>query len=121
MQDPLGIRQPDVFHDLQRKAERVGFGLAFVDDRNLRELVADPHCRIERSHRLLIDHRDFAASYIAELFRAQRAQVASLELYGAADDPAVDSEILHDAERDGRFAAAGLSHQPHGFSGPNHA
>ena len=83
---------------------------AFVVDRHLDQLLAELHRRIQRCHRLLVDHGDRGAANAAQLFRRHGADVAPLEQDLAADDAAVLPHEIHDGERDGRFAATGLAH-----------
>ena len=77
--------------------------------RHLHELLRDLHRRIERSHRLLIDHRDLGAAELAQLLLAHRGHVAALEPDLAGHDAAVLAHVLHDRERHGRLAAAGFA------------
>ena len=111
VQDPLGVRQLDVRHHLECALVGGLFVDPFVDHRHFHQLLADLHCRVQRGHRLLVDHRDLAAANVAQLFWAHGVEVASLELDRAADDPAVDAKVLHDPQRHGGFATTGFAHK----------
>jgi hypothetical protein len=51
-------------------AARVGFSLAHppVNDQHLGHLVADPHRRVERLHRVLVNHRNPVTAQPAQFF-----------------------------------------------------
>ena len=54
--DALGIGQANVGEHLDRTCRGLRLGDAFVDDRHFHELAADGEARIQRRHRLLVDH-----------------------------------------------------------------
>mmetsp|Transcript_18259 Transcript_18259/g.28909 ORF Transcript_18259/g.28909 Transcript_18259/m.28909 type:complete len:656 (+) Transcript_18259:1222-3189(+) len=117
VQDPLGVRQFHIGDHLQGAGHCILLGHALVDHRHLGQLLADLHRRVQRSHRLLIDHGDLGAANVAQLFGAHLLQVAALELDGAADDAAVLAQILHNAEGNGGFATAALAYKTYGLTG----
>jgi hypothetical protein len=76
----------------------------------LDDLVADPHHRIERGHRLLEDHRDAVAPDAAHRGIVELQEVGTLERHRTADDAAGRiRHQAHDRERADAFAAAGLA------------
>ena len=77
----------------------------------LDDLVADRVGRVERSHRLLEDHREPRTAQVAEQMWIEVQQIAPLE-----QDPPADLRILrrqqaHDGQRRDALAAARLAHQ----------
>ena len=116
IQHPLRVRQAHICDHFQRP--RIGFFLrhTFVDHRHFHQLLADLHRRVQRGHRFLIDHRDFIATHIAQLFVAHLAQVAALELDRAANDTAVLAQVLHDTQGHSGFTAARFSNKTNGFA-----
>ena len=86
----------------------VGHGL--VQLHHFGDLVADPHHRIERGHRLLKDHRDPVAADLAHLGIAEFQQVGAFEGDRAADDAAGRvGHQPHDRQRADALAAAGFA------------
>src|SRR3546814_19958826 len=65
--------------------------------------------RVQRSHRLLVDHGDLVAAELAQLLGAELRHIAALVEDLAAADGAVVAEIAHDRHGDGRLAAARLA------------
>ena len=88
-----------------------------VDQRHFHQLPADEHGRIERGHRLLIDHRDLRAADGAQLRVREARHVAALEADRAIGDAPEPREIAHDRERDRRLAAARFADQSHRLPG----
>ena len=109
VENPVRFRQADAGDDLARPLHRLFGTDAFVVDRNLGELVADAHGRIEGRHRLLIDHGDFGAAQIPQLLLAHGPHVAAFVENLAGDDSSIAAHILHDGERHRRFAATGFA------------
>ena len=97
---------------LLRPLHRLRLAHAFMVDRHLGKLLAAGHGRIQRGHRLLIDHGDLGAADLPQLLLAHRPHVAALEEDLAGDDAAVRAHVLHDGERHGRLAAAGFTDDP---------
>ena len=88
-----------------------------MDQRHFHQLPADQHGRIERGHRLLIDHCDFRAADGAELRLREARHIAAVESDRAARDAPGSGEVAHDGERDRRLAAAQFADQTHRLSG----
>src|SRR3546814_3932835 len=70
------------------------------------DLLAERHRRVQRSHRLLVDHGDLVAAELAQLLGAELRHIAALVEDLAADDGAVFPGIPHDRHGTGRLAAA---------------
>ncbi len=87
-QDARRIGQAHGGDDVVRHLLRHAGADALVDHRHFHQLLADRHRRIERRHRLLIDHRDLRAAEVAQLALAQRRHVAALEADRALGDAA---------------------------------
>jgi hypothetical protein len=109
VENPVRFGQADAGNDFARPLHRLFRAGAFVEDRNLAELVADAHGRIERRHRLLIDHGDLGAAQITQFLFAHGPHVAAFEENLAGDNFSVAAQILHDGERDRRFTATGFT------------
>ena len=112
-QHPLGVGQADIADHFQRARPCLFLRYPFMDHRHFHQLLTDPHRGIERGHGFLIDHRDFAATNGAQLLCAHRVQITAFVLDRAADDAAVDAQILHHPQSDGGFAATAFAHKPH--------
>ena len=83
---------------------------AEMDGERLGDLQSDGQDRIERGHRLLEDHRDFAASELAHLLFRERQQIAAVEHHAAFGDAAGQSrQQPHDRQRRYRLAGAGFA------------
>jgi len=81
----------------------------------LHDLLADRVHRIERSHRLLEDHRHLAAAQAAALVGRESEDVAALEQDRLGLDLARwTRHQAHDRERGHALAAAGLADQADG-------
>ena len=93
------------------------FGDPVVDQRHFHQLPADEHGRIERGHRLLIDHRDLRAADRAQLGFREARHVAALEADRPIGDAPEPREVAHDGERDRRLAAARFADQSHRLAG----
>ena len=110
LHDARRVRQPHVAQHLERARVGALLGAALLMvQRHFHQLPRDLHRRVERGHRLLIDHRDLRAAQLAQLVLAHRGHVAALELDLAGHDAAVLAHVLHDRERHGRLAAAELA------------
>ena len=77
----------------------------------LDDLQSDRQHRIERGHRLLEDHRDFAAAHVAHLVFGQVEEIASLEQDAAFGTRPVRGKQPHDRMRGDRFSGAGFADQ----------
>ena len=104
--DPPGVGQAHGAEHVEGARIRLLLRAALMEQRHLHQLPRDLHRRIERGHRLLIDHRDLRAAQLAQLLLAHRGHVAALEPDLAGHDAAVLAQVLHDGERHGRLAAA---------------
>ncbi len=82
-----------------------------VDDQRLGHLVADHHARVERRHRLLVDHRDVGPAQLAQLLLGAAAQLLAFEQDMPVRDKAVWPEEVHDREGHRALAAARLAHE----------
>jgi hypothetical protein len=107
--DAIGIGDAHIRQHFSRPLHRLRLRDALVVDRHLGELLADLHRRVQRRHRLLVDHGDLRAADLSQLLLVHGRHVAALEKNLPAGDAAVAAEILHDGERHGRLAAAGLA------------
>src|SRR5260370_18622576 len=82
----------------------------------LGHLPPGPEDRVEGGHRVLKDHRDVLAAYLAHLAFGDLGEVAALEHDLAAQDPSRTLEA-HDAQRRHRLAAARLADDAQRLSG----
>src|ERR1035441_4822260 len=85
-----------------------------------RDLVADGLRGVERGERVLENHRDVIAAYLAQVTRGQAHQFPAVQLDRAADDGSPRRQQAHDRQAGHRLSAAGLAHQPErlpGFDG----
>jgi hypothetical protein len=111
--DAVGIGQAYGLDHVDGATMRLIPGDLIVDQRHFHQLPADEHGRIERGHRLLIDHRDFRAADGAQIAVGQARHVAALEADRAIGNAPEPGEIAHDGERDRRLAAARFADQSH--------
>ena len=111
LDDALGVGHAHTIQHLTRLRRRFAAPEPPVVHRHLDELLPEGHRRIQRCHRLLIDHGDGTAAYAAQLLRRQTKQVAALKQDLASGDAAGFAQVTHDGERDGRFPAAGFADQ----------
>ncbi len=88
-----------------------------MDQRHFHQLLTDQHGRVERSHRLLIDHGDLRPADASELGGRERGHVPPLEPDRAAGDPPDARQVAHHRQRDRGFAATGFAHEAHRLSG----
>ena len=84
--DPLGVGQPDLAEHLagaggrvRRRRRRAPRSVSSICER-------DPEQRVERAHRILVDHRDLAAAHLAQPLGADAEQVLAREVDLAADE-----------------------------------
>ena len=78
----------------------------------LGNVVADPHQRVQRRHRVLEHHADAVAAHPAHRRLVQREEVAPLEHRAARHDPPRWIDQPHQRVGDGRFAGARFADQP---------
>ena len=107
----FGVGHVDVAQHLQAALVGDPVGNAFVEDQHFLELGGDGQARVERAHRLLIDHGDLGAANPAQFLGRHACHVAALELDGALHDAAVGPQVAHDRHGDRRLAAAGFTDQ----------
>src|SRR5471032_668809 len=112
--DPLRIGQVDGVDQLPHARRRIAHAM---DLQHLGDLVADPHQRIERGHRLLEDHADAVAAQQAHLRWSQRQQVAILEGDAAARDSQRRRQESHDGGGGDRLAGAAFAHDAEDLAG----
>src|SRR5208283_5751095 len=105
----LGVGNPDHPERLDGAIASLGaIGLLMQAD-GLANLAADGEDRVERGHRLLEDHRDARAAYVAHLEVAQLQQILILENYFAAHDTRRLGQQPHDREHARRLARSRLT------------
>ena len=111
LRPPLRFGNPDQAQHLDGLASRPPCAVIVAMQANrFGDLVADPHHRVERGHRLLENHRDAVAADRAHLGLVEAEQVGAFEHHGAADDPARRiGHQPHDRQRGHALAAAGLA------------
>ena len=78
----------------------------------LHQLPRDPQHRVERGHRVLKHHRDFAPAHRPYRRLIEPGEVAPAKHDFAAHDPRGLIEQPHDGFRQHRLARAGLPHDP---------
>ena len=106
----LGLGYPHQAQHVDRLVPGFLGGQLAMQPNRLGDLVADPHHRVERGHRLLEDHRDAVAADRAHLGLVEAEQVGAFERHAAADDPARRIRHQpHDRQRGDALAAAGLA------------
>ena len=79
LQTACSIRDADLLEQTARHLEGTRPGLLAVHIDRLGNLHADGECRVERTHRLLEDHRDAIAANLAHLRVRQLEQVLAFE------------------------------------------
>ena len=110
-QPALAVGDADELQQFERARPRLCLVHPQMDEQRLLDLLADLHDRIERGHRLLEDHGNVAAAYLAHLLVRKGKQVTALEQHAAPGDAAGRlGEEAHDGERGHRFAATGFAH-----------
>ena len=96
---------------LDRARPRLAPRAAAMAQDSLDDLVADRKARIERSHRLLKDHRQAIAAQVAQGFVGRFQQIETIKLDRAGNVSGMFREQAHDRERRHAFAAAGFADQ----------
>ena len=104
--DAVGIRQAHRLDHVEGATAGFVARDLVVDQRHFHELPADEHRRIERGHRLLIDHGDLRAADGAELRGLETRHVATLEANRALGDAPEPGQIAQNRQRHRRLAAA---------------
>ena len=115
----LGIGDAD--QPQQFGGARVGVLLVHpeMELQRLDDLQPDRQHRVERGHRLLEDHRDFAAAHVrASPLRAASRRSRPSNMDAALRDAAGARQQPHDRMRGHRFAGAGFADQRYDLAGP---
>jgi hypothetical protein len=96
-------------HHLGRRLERPYLALAEMTAEDLGDLLTDRHDRVERTERILKDHRQIAAPDVFEIAFAEPHQIGAAEYDtpGHARIPRRDE--THECEGEGRLPAARFS------------
>src|SRR5882757_609941 len=85
----LRLRHPHESQQVYSPTERrTGRRPAVVDEDRLGDLLADPHHRVQRGHRILEDHPDLFTTYLVQVPFRGVEEVGALEGHRSADDPA---------------------------------
>jgi hypothetical protein len=115
--DPLrGPRHPDQAKHLERARPRLRGRRLAVQPHRFADLLADGHRRVQRGHRILVDHRDLVAPDILHLPAVQRDQVGAAEQDAARGDAPGSGQQPHDGQPGGALAAARLADQTDAFA-----
>ncbi|MNL17112.1 hypothetical protein D3C87_1381880 [compost metagenome] len=113
------VRLGDADHvqQLQRTLGRDFAGQTLVDAEDFVDLLLDRVQRIQRSHRLLKDHRDAVATDVADGFLTEPQQVLPgiVDAAGRMAGHRVGQQA-QDRVRGDRFARAGFADQRQGFA-----
>ena len=118
---PLRFGDPDQAQHVDRLLPGLPGGDLPVQPDHFGDLVADPHHRVERGHRLLEDHRDAIAADLPHLGLVELEQIGAFEHHGAADDPARRiGHQPHDRQRGHALAAAGFADDRERLAAANH-
>ncbi len=104
-QDGRRVGHVDPVEHLDAAPRRLRVADAAVDGQHLLHLVAQAHRRVERLHRVLVDHGDLVAAQLAQLLAALAQQLLPLELDAAALDVAIGPQEV-DHRPGGRALAA---------------
>jgi hypothetical protein len=88
-----------------------------VDARTLSDLVADPHHRVERAHRLLEDHRDPPAADLVEPRVRQPGQVGAVQYNLPRGDLRFWRQHAEDGLERHALAGARLADEADGLAG----
>ena len=112
----FGFRNADLAEQRNAARPRLAGRQAHVQAQHFAQLKADAEDRIERTHRLLENHRDFLAAQVAQFALRQIEQIAPAVNHFAAGK---DAGILlrqepQNRQRRHRLAAAGFADQGHG-------
>src|SRR6202022_2812410 len=105
----FGRRDADLAQHVHRHLHGFALVHALMQPHRLRDLPTRAEDGIQRRHRILKDHRDLLAAYVAHLALRYLGEVATGVHDLPADDPSGTLQEPHDAERGHRFAGAGLA------------
>src|SRR6266540_548611 len=106
---PLGRWDVHAAQHLDRSFPRGGARQRPVAQYAFGDLFADGECRVERSHRLLEDHRQAVTAKLAHLGCGKLREIDALETYLAIDASGGRGDEAHDRERGNALAAAGFA------------
>src|SRR5215213_6831305 len=110
MRAAFRLGDADEAQHLDRLRPRLPGGHFPVQAEHFGDLVADPHHRIERGHRLLKDHRDPISPDLAHFGLGEAEQIGAFQRHRAADHPAGRVRHQpHHRQRGHALAAAGLA------------
>src|SRR5271165_4368171 len=115
-----GIGDGDIVHGIDRALPRLALRHLVVRQHGFRDLVADPHDRIERGHGLLENHGDARAAESTHGVVRKIGETARRAILGEVDfarDVCLSREQAHDGEGCDRFAGAGFADQAQNFTG----
>ena len=84
--------------------------LRIVRQRNLYKLPPQRHRRIERTRRLLIDHRDLRPPNFAEPFLGSLQEIFPKKLYGTGFHIPILPEIIHHRKSNRALTATRFAH-----------
>ena len=93
---------------------RLGPAHAEVVAKRLGDLLADPHDRVQRGHRVLEYHRHRGAPYVLHGLLVE--DLAALEPHAAALDRAAGGDQSHDRPAEDGLARAGLADDSQGLA-----
>src|SRR5260221_13432479 len=116
--DPSGsILNPDFFQSYDRLEQSLAMTNFFMNQQRFHDLFGDTKIRIERSHRILEDHRYPFPAYLPELFARAVKEVNPVEAGGSRFDSTggLWNQSKHGIARD-RLTRARLTHDTHGLA-----
>ncbi len=116
VQPPFRVGDTDDGHQLQCPCTALAATEAGMSAEIFLDLQSDRQHRIERRHRLLENHRDFAAADAPELLVGHGDQVAAAPL-DAAGDLARLTDQPHDGAQGNALSRAGFADQADDFAG----
>ena len=116
----LGLGDGNVAHAFNCSAPCFGFGNAVMSEYRFRDLLADTHHGIERSHRLLENHGDARPAKLTQLIGGQNGQMHRDAVPILISDFSCDQsgwrKQAHDGERGYGFSRARFANQAQYFA-----
>jgi hypothetical protein len=106
--DPLGVREADLAQHLARAVRRPR-PVDAVGLERLLDLRDDAQQRVQRAHRILVDHRHLAAAHLAQALGADAKEVLAREVHLAAHDLELRGKKLQYREHRQRLAGAAFA------------
>src|SRR5215469_4928727 len=114
------IRNGHVLHRLNRRLASIASAHFLMSKHRLGNLVSDAHYRIQRSHRLLEDHRYPRSTNSLNRARWNLQNVANTSSIALKQDLSTDTRLLyeqsHNGQRSDRLARPRFPHQSQGFA-----